>query len=180
MQNSQDPPFSLQPTITGELVDLRPLAASDLDDLFTVASDPLIWEQHPAKNRCKRDVFKIFFKESLASGGALVIIDRQNGKIIGSSRYHDYIPAESVVEIGWSFLARSYWGGVYNREVKHLMLNHAFKHLMSVIFLVNPANIRSCKAVEKIGGHHTGYRNKAGNRLLVYRIDKDNFMSQEN
>jgi N-acetyltransferase len=119
--------FDLQPTLRGELIDLRPLRADDFDDLYAVASDPLIWEQHPARDRYKREVFSELFRESLASGGALVAVDRATGKIIGSSRYHAYSAETGEVEIGWSFLGRLYWGGNYNGEMKRLMLRHAFQ-----------------------------------------------------
>jgi len=115
-------PFDFQPTIKGVLVELRPLRPDDWDPLFAVASDPLIWEQHPARDRYKPDVFRAFFREALASGGALTALDRKDGRIIGSSRFHDYNEQVSEVEIGWTFLARSHWGGRYNRELKQLML----------------------------------------------------------
>jgi RimJ/RimL family protein N-acetyltransferase len=119
--------FDLQPTLRGELVEVRPLRAEDFDDLYAVASDPLIWEQHPVRDRYLEDVFKEFFRESLASGGALIVIDRRTGQVIGSSRFHGYDPERSEIEIGWTFLARSHWGGIYNKELKQLMLRHAFR-----------------------------------------------------
>ena len=170
--------MNLQPVISGERVNIRPLKRDDLDALYAVAVDPLIWEQHPAKSRCERATFAMFFQESLDSGGALAIMETAGGQMIGSSRYHGFSAEESVVEIGWSFLARAYWGGIYNREVKDLMLRHAFRYVQGVVFLVDPENLRSQRAVEKIGGCHVGYRLKAGNRLLVYRIDKDEYFSK--
>jgi RimJ/RimL family protein N-acetyltransferase len=106
----------------GALVELRPLRPSDADDLFAVASDPLIWEQHPVRDRYKPDVFSAFFRESLASRGALTALDCKDGRIIGSSRFHAYDAQTREVEIGWTFLARSHWGGKYSREIKQLML----------------------------------------------------------
>ena len=108
--------FDFQPRLSGELLELRPLRAEDAEGLFAVASDPLIWEQHPAKDRHKREVFSELFRESLHSGGALAAIDRKDGRLIGSSRFHGYNADCSEVEIGWTFLARSHWGGTYNRE----------------------------------------------------------------
>jgi len=125
--------FDLQPKLKSDLLELRPLLSEDFDDLYTVTSDPLIWEQHPSKNRYERSVFEKFFLESLDSGGSLIVIDSNNNKVIGSSRYHGYNPEKDEVEIGWSFLARSYWGGVYNKEMKRLMLQHAFNYVNSVI-----------------------------------------------
>ncbi len=103
--------FDRQPHLKGELVELRPLRAEDFHALFAAGSDPLIWEQHPAKDRYQQDVFTKFFSDALASGGALIALDAKDGAVIGSSRYHGYDEANSEVEIGWTFLARSHWGG---------------------------------------------------------------------
>src|SRR5262245_58098307 len=125
--------FDRQPHLVGELLELRPLQPDDWDALFAVASDPLIWEVHPARDRYTEPVFREFFREALESGGGLVAIDRATGQIIGSSRYNwaDLLDesegAGCELEIGWSFLARAYWGGVYNREMKRLMLDYAFQ-----------------------------------------------------
>ncbi len=167
--------LDLQPKLKGNLLELRPLLPGDFDDLFTVASDPLIWEQHPAKNRHKKRIFEKYFSESLNSGGSLIAID-SNNNVIGSSRYHGYKPDKSEVEIGWSFLARSHWGGVYNKEMKQLMLQHAFNYVNSVIFLVGVQNIRSQRAVLKIGGTRVGIMPDAsGNDSFVYQIAKSNY-----
>ncbi len=164
---------NLQPTLTGNLLELRPLLAEDFEDLYAVASDPVLWEQHPARDRYQRPVFEKLFKESLASGGALVVVDLKDGKVIGSSRYHDYLPEPGEIEIGWSFLARSHWGGAYNREMKRLMLDHAFTFVDHVLFIVGVDNIRSQKAMEKIGGQRIGTRpDSRGNESYLYRISK--------
>jgi RimJ/RimL family protein N-acetyltransferase len=144
--------FELQPHLVGDLIEVRPLAHEDWESLFRVASDPLIWEQHPAHDRYQEEVFKEFFREALESAGAFVVIDRKTQGIIGSSRYFGFDPAKSEIEIGWTFLARSYWGGKYNAELKRLLLDHAFKFVESVVFLIGLTNVRSQKAVEKIGG----------------------------
>jgi RimJ/RimL family protein N-acetyltransferase len=159
-------PFDRQPVLKGALVELRPLRAEDFDDLYAVGSDPLIWEQHPAKDRYTEAVFRQFFREGLESGGALVARDLKTGGVIGSSRFHGYDPEISEVEIGWTFLARSHWGGAYNGEMKQLMLRHAFQFVDNVIFVIGPNNLRSQKAVEKIGGVRAGLRGEN----VVYRI----------
>ena len=164
-------PFDLQPTLKGEILWLRPLQPEDFDDLYAVASDPLIWEQHPANDRHQQDVFQAFFRAGLQSGGALIAIDSKDGRIIGSSRYNRYDQANSEIEIGYTFLARSHWGGVYNREMKQLMLRHAFQFVTTVVFLVGTQNYRSQRAMEKIGGVRDGIRRDgAGNESFVYRI----------
>jgi len=148
--------FDLQPHLKGELIELRPLKPKDWNDLFAVASDPLIWEQHPESDRYKEDVFKVFFREALECGGACVVIDSKSQRIIGSTRFYGYNPEKSEIEIGWTFLARKYWGGRYNAEMKRLLLNHAFKFVESVVFLVGEKNFRSQRAMEKIGAIKIG------------------------
>ena len=158
-------PIDLQPTLEGELITLRPLRADDWDGLFAVASDPLIWAQHPARDRHQREVFERFFREALeeaktGTGGAFTVIDRSTGTIIGSTRYHGFDADRSELEIGWTFLARSYWGGRYNGEMKRLLLNHAFTFARRAIFLVGVDNIRSQTAMERIGGVRSGFVDK--------------------
>jgi RimJ/RimL family protein N-acetyltransferase len=163
--------FDLQPILKGEILGLRPLRPEDFHDLYAVASDPLIWEQHPIKDRYKEEVFRGFFREALESGGALIAIDSKDDQVIGSSRFHGYDKEKSEIEIGWTFLARSHWGGAYNREMKQLMLRHAFRFVNSVIFLVGSQNLRSQRAMEKIGGVRVGSRTDGGGRdSFVYQI----------
>lgn len=164
-------PFDLQPTLTGTLLELRPLRPEDFPALFAVASDPLIWEQHPEPDRYTRPVFEKFFQGALDSAGAFVVIDRSDGRVIGSSRYYGYDPAASEVEIGWTFLARSHWGGRYNREMKRLMLDHAFRFVDRVVFRIGLRNLRSRRAIERIGGIEIGVRpDSRGEDAVVYEI----------
>ena len=169
--------FDLQPHLKGELIELRPIRREDWNDLFAVASDPLIWEKHPESDRYKEDVFKIFFEDALRSGGAFVVVDTKTQQIIGSTRFHGYDPEKSEIEIGWTFLAREYWGGRYNREMKELMLTHAFKFVENVVFFVGENNIRSQKATEKIGAVKSGaakkiYGNRPASLNVRYLIKK--------
>ena len=143
--------FELQPRLTGKLIELRPLTRDDFDALYSAASDPLIWEQHPEPDRYKPEVFQKFFDGALESKGALAVIERASGRIIGSSRYCDLNPAASQVEIGWTFLERKFWGGSYNAEMKALMLEHALRFVDRVVFLVGENNLRSQMALRKIG-----------------------------
>jgi len=173
-------PFDNQPLLTGDIIELRPLQREHYYHLFAVAADPLIWEQHPVRNRHVEPEFQVFFKDSLASGGALVAIETSNQQIIGSSRFHGYNEERSEIEIGWTFLARAYWGGTYNGEMKRLMLGHAFRYVNNVVFLVGPQNIRSQRAVEKIGGVKVGMKPDAGGRdSYVYQITAAAFAAQQ-
>src|SRR5580704_10571300 len=124
--------FDLQPVLNGELIGLRPLRPEDFAALYAVAADPLIWEQHPVKERYQEAVFTEFFREALHSCGALLVTDRKSGRVVGSSRFHGYVKETREVEIGWTFLARSHWGGACNGEMKRLMLAHAFKFVKRV------------------------------------------------
>lgn len=141
-----------QPTLVGDLVELRPSMPEDWDALFAVASDPLIWEVHPAHDRWREPVFRAYFDAGLASGGALTIIDRATGAVIGSSRYDNWVPETDEIEIGWTYIARAYWGGTYNREIKRLMLDHIHRYVATAVFTVGETNVRSRGAMTKIGG----------------------------
>lgn len=142
-----------QPVLEGERLLLRPLCPDDWDALYAVARDPLVWELHPANDRWKEEVFRAYFADALAQGGALAVIDKSSGAIIGSSRMQGHDPADGgSVEIGWTFLGRDYWGGAFNREMKRLMLVHALRFVERVDFRVGENNLRSRGAMEKIGG----------------------------
>jgi len=168
-----------QPVLEGDRLLLRPLAPDDWEALFAVASDPLVWEQHPAHDRWQEPLFRTFFDDALAKGGALAVIDKASGQVIGSSRYQGYDADLSLVEIGWTFLARSHWGGSANRELKRLMLEHAFRWVDTVEFLVGADNVRSRQAMAKIGGRlneNAEFRRPMGkDPHVVYEITRDAF-----
>ena len=171
-----------QPVLAGEHVRLRPLQPDDWDALFAVASDPLIWEQHPAHDRWQEPVFRPFFDDALANQGALIALDAQSGAVIGSSRYQGLEEADGgSVEIGWTFLARSHWGGVHNHEMKRLMLAHALASVAECRFLVGETNTRSRRALEKIGARLSDRREErvmAGGEViphLTYVITREDF-----
>jgi N-acetyltransferase len=144
--------FDLQPILVGETISLRPLITDDFEALYAAASDPLIWEQHPEPLRYQRQVFDGFFAGALASGGALLVTDKTSGEVIGTSRYYEWNPDQREVAIGYTFLVRSHWGGATNREMKQLMLSHAFRWAKVVWFHVGKNNWRSRRAMEKVGG----------------------------
>ena len=126
---------------------------------------------HPIKDRYREEVFTKFFREALESGGTLIAVDAKGRQVIGASRFHGYDEEKSEIEIGWTFLARSHWGGIYNKEMKHLMLRHAFRFVDRVVFLVGPQNVRSQRAMERLGGVRVGSRPDAsGQDSFVYEI----------
>lgn len=153
------------------------MGPGDFDDLYLIASDPMMWDQHPSKDRTERSVFKRWFDNGLASGGAVVVIDRADGRVIGTSRFDHYRPSLREVEIGWTFLIRSHWGGPYNQQMKHLMLDHAFEFVDSVVFRVHSENRRSQRAVEKLGAWFVGTEPDAHGRgqNCVFRIEAANY-----
>jgi len=159
--------MDFQPTLTGELAVLRPTVAEDWERMFAVAADPLIWEQHPFHNRWQEPVFRAYFEDALASGGGLTILDKASGAIIGASRYAFPDAVRDEVEIGWTFIARTYWGGVWNREIKRLMLDHIHRYVTGAVFVVGEKNMRSRRAMEKIGGVLQEGRIERGNGHML-------------
>lgn len=174
-----------QPVLEGEHVLLRPLCPDDWDALFAVACDPLIWAQHPAHDRWREPVFRAFCGDALANRGALVALDAQTGAVIGSSRFQGLEESREAgggsVEIGWTFLARSHWGGKYNHEMKRLMIAHALASVAEVRFLVGETNTRSRRALRNIGARLTDRREErimAGGAIiphLTYVITRADF-----
>jgi RimJ/RimL family protein N-acetyltransferase len=146
------PQPDFQPTLTGPTVTVRPVSAADWPELFAAGSDPEIWKVHPRSNRYTEPEFRAYFDSAVKSKMAFVFVDRATQKLIGSSRYYGYDAKLSEIEIGWTFIVRSHWGGPTNREVKRLMLDHAFGFVDTVIFWVGEQNWRSQGAMTKIGG----------------------------
>jgi RimJ/RimL family protein N-acetyltransferase len=171
--------IDLQPTyLVNDFVELVPLKQTDFEELYAVASDPLIWEQHPNPDRYKRDVFANFFEGALQSKGAFIIRDKENREAIGCTRFYDYVPEKSELQIGYTFYARSAWGKGINPVVKKLMLDYAFDFVDQVIFHVGANNIRSQKAMEKLGAVNLGleevaYYGEATRTNIVYAIYRD-------
>jgi RimJ/RimL family protein N-acetyltransferase len=168
--------MNLQPILEDDLVKLRPLEENDFESLYEIAKDPLIWAQHPS-SRYKIDVFSGFFSESMNSKGALIIIDKSSNSIIGSTRFKPVSDVNNAVEIGWSFLSRKYWDGKYNKAIKKLMIDYAFGFMEDIVFYIGKENIRSQKAVEKIGGQritgtHLKHLVKDSIADYTYRINK--------
>jgi RimJ/RimL family protein N-acetyltransferase len=169
--------FNLQPALEDAWIRLRGLKSEDFEPLYAVASDPLIWEQHPNRDRYQRDVFATYFKGAMESGGAFLVSDASTGQVIGSSRYYDLHAAQRSVAIGYTFIARQYWARGYNRRLKTLMLDHAFQFVDQVEFHVGANNLRSRKAMEKLGGTLVGevtmsYYGEPSRPNVIYRISK--------
>jgi RimJ/RimL family protein N-acetyltransferase len=170
-----------QPVLEGERLLLRPLASDDWDALFAVASDPAIWAVHPMHDRWQEPVFRDFFSDALAKGGALAVVEKASGEVVGSSRFQGYDPADGgTVEIGWTFLVRRLWGSGANAEMKRLMLAHALQFGERVSFRVGEDNVISRKAMARIGGRLTDRIDMTDTpngpmRHVVYEIDRASF-----
>lgn len=167
--------FELQPILENDRVMIRPLQENDFSTIYKIASDPLIWEQHPTRDRYKKEVFEKYFKGAIESGAAFVVFNNKK-QPIGCTRFYDL--NESSVAIGYTFLSRDHWGSTYNSALKTLMIDHAFRFVDKIIFHVGINNIRSQKAVEKLGAIKTGeedviyHGDISGNRNFVYALNK--------
>jgi len=169
--------FSIQPTLSNEKATLIPLEEADFEALYAVASDPAIWEQHPNKDRYKREVFRSFFDGALASGGAFKIIDKASGELAGSTRFYDYDAAANSILIGYTFYATRFWGTGINPSVKRLMLDYIFQFVDTVVFHVGANNIRSQMAMTRLGAvkvaeKEVAYFAEPTRHNFVYEIQK--------
>ena len=171
-----------QPRLQGERLLMRPVTAQDRERLYAVAADPELWAQHPASDRWQEAVFRAYFEDGLASGGALVAEEQASGAVIGWSRYSPEFVEPGEIEIGWTFLGRPWWGGLYNGEMKRLMLAHAFQFVDRVILRIGETNTRSRRAAEKIGARLQDGRRGAepmpGVVHLFYAVDKADFAAR--
>ncbi len=169
--------FNLQPTLENDVVKIQPLLQNDFEQLYGIASDPLIWEQHPNKNRYQREVFEVFFKGAIESGSAFLVFDKKTNAPIGSSRFYEFNQESNSVAIGYTFLARDHWGTTYNRALKTVMINYAFQIVNHIIFHVGANNLRSQKAIDKLGANKIGeeeiaYYGEPKKLNFIYQLDK--------
>ncbi len=169
--------MNVQATLENENVKLVPLNPNDFEELFSVASDPKIWEQHPNKDRYQREVFEKFFQGAIESKGAFIIMDKSSNEVAGSTRFYDYNPKENSIFIGYTFYATKFWGSKLNPQVKKLMLDYIFQFVDKVNFHVGKDNIRSQKAIEKLGAKkvdevNVAYFGEPEKLNVVFEIDK--------
>ncbi|PWS32019.1 GNAT family N-acetyltransferase [Pedobacter paludis] len=172
--------FDLQPTLENEVIKVVPVKEEDFEALYAVASDPLVWEQHPNKNRYQRDVFQTFFKGAIESGGAFIVYDKQTGNVVGSSRYYELDEENNSVAVGYTFIGRDFWGKGHNAALKKLMLDYAFQFVDKIILHIGATNFRSQKATEKLGASKIGelevaYYGEPIKLNFIYQVDKANW-----
>lgn len=173
--------FSIQPVLENEQVILYPLQGDDFEALYAVASDPKIWEQHPNRDRWKKDVFRNFFDGAMQSKGAFKIVDKLTGEIAGCTRMYDYNEAENSILIGYTFYGTQYWGKGINKAVKTMMLDYLFQFVSRVYFHIGAGNIRSQIAIgrigaEKVAEQEVAYFGEEVKLNFVYAIDKGKWM----
>lgn len=170
--------INIQPILENDSIILYPLREEDFNALYNVASDPKIWEQHPNKDRWKKEVFETFFEGALLSKGAFKIVDKATGNVIGSTRYYDYNNEDQSILIGYTFYAASSWGTGINKSVKAVMLNYIFQFVSKVYFHIGANNIRSQIAIGRIGAEKVAeqevtYFGEASKLNYVYEISKE-------
>lgn len=170
--------FSIQPVLENEKVILSPLQDKDFEALYSAASNPKIWEQHPNKDRWKKDVFRVFFEGAMQSRGAFTIEDKTTGGVIGSTRMYDFNEQENSIFIGYTFYTTSYWGKGINRAVKTMMLDYLFQFVSMVYFHIGAENIRSQIAISRIGAEKIAeqevtYFGEEPRLNFVYGINKE-------
>ena len=176
--------MTLQPILENEQIVARPLKEDDFETLYKVASDPLIWDQHPNKNRYQRAEFRIFFQGAMASKGAFLVLDKKTGEVIGSSRFYDWDEHSGTLLIGYTFFSRNYWGNNYNHSLKRLMIDHAFTFAKKVVFHIGAQNYRSQRSIEKLNAVKTGeieveYFGEPAKLNFTYEIEKKDWQPEE-
>jgi len=172
--------FSVQPVLENEEFQLIPLQQGDFESLYEVASDPKVWEQHPNKDRYKREVFENFFRGAIESNGAFKIIEKATGDVLGSSRYYDFDQEDNHIFIGYTFYGTKSWGKGINPKVKKLMLDYIFQFVNKVHFHIGKENFRSQTALERLGGQkiaeeEVAYFAEPSRTNFVYEIKKEDW-----
>ncbi|HEU4788456.1 MAG TPA: GNAT family N-acetyltransferase [Flavobacterium sp.] len=169
--------FNLQPdTLENDQIKIIPLKENDFEILYKVASDPEIWEQHPSKNRYQKDVFQLFFDGAVDSKSAFLVYNSATEELIGSTRYYDFDAENSKIAIGFTFLAKKFWGGNHNKAMKQLLIDYAFEHVDTIVFHIGKTNIRSQKAVSKIGATKMGIVDFNNIAHFEYHIQKKDWV----
>ena len=174
--------FSRQPVLENDKVRIRPLLESDFESLFALASDPLVWAQHPVPDRYKQDVFENYFRGGIESKGAVLVMDAATDQVIGSSRFYDFNPEDNSILIGYTFFGREFWGGHFNPSLKKLMLDYVFQFVDKVCFHIGAVNIRSQTAISRLGARKVAeadiaYHGEKSNANFIYEIAKSDWLS---
>jgi len=172
--------INIQPQLENDLVILEPLNQNDFENLYSAAADPKVWEQHPNKNRYKREVFQTFFDGAIESKGAFKIIFKETNQVIGSSRFYDYDENDASIIVGYTFYSTDSWGKGINPSVKKLMFDYIFQFVDKIYLHVGANNIRSQIAVQRLGctkiqEELVAYYGEEPKLNFVYEMTKENW-----
>ncbi|MGC4774775.1 GNAT family N-acetyltransferase [Micromonospora chalcea] len=155
-----------QPTLTGRLIELEPLAPNSALDLAEAANHPEIWtyldEPTPDSNAVAALVAEAVEEQQSGLRIPYIIRDRRTGAAIGSISFIDIQARHRGVEIGWAWLTPDYWGTGAVREASYLLMKHAFEAAgaIRVVFKTDSRNDRSQRAIERLGATREGvFRN---------------------
>jgi RimJ/RimL family protein N-acetyltransferase len=173
--------FSIQPQLENDLAKLIPLKETDFEELYKVASDPKVWEQHPNKNRYEREAFQNFFEGAMESGGGFLIWDKRTHELAGSTRFYGYEESDNSIHIGYTFYGTKFWGTGINPSVKKMMMDYIFQYVDNVLFHVGSENFRSRTAMYRLGAElieekDVAYYGEPTRRNAVYRITKKDYL----
>ena len=145
---------------------LQPLQATDWVGLWPIAQQVGLY-RFGSNDVSTQDKLKSYISDALteARDGSTIpfcIYDKRNDAIVGSTRYGLIDAKNKVVHIGWTWIAPAVQGTGFNHRVKFLMLRHAFESMNfeKVEFRIDERNIRSRKAVEKLGATLEGILRK--------------------
>jgi len=179
-----EPLFFRQPELENDKVRIRPLMESDFESLFALASDPLVWEQHPVPDRYKREVFQNYFNGGIESKGAVLVMDSATNEVVGTSRLYDFNPENNSIVIGYTFFGRKFWGGKYNPSLKRLLLDYVFQFVDRVYFHIGAFNIRSQTAILRLGAQkiaeaEIAYHGEKSNANFIFEIEKSDWISRK-
>jgi RimJ/RimL family protein N-acetyltransferase len=148
--------------LKGEFVELIPMTEEHFDVLFEMAEDRRIWE-FLNNDMSTYEKKLVFFQSAMQSKHAgdqfpFVVYHQKEQKIIGSTRYMHVNQPHRSVEIGATWYHPNYWASVVNLECKMLLLTHAFEELKTIRVWLKTSveNIRSQKAIQKIGAKYEG------------------------
>jgi RimJ/RimL family protein N-acetyltransferase len=173
--------MDLQPSFQNGLVTAIPLQKSHFDALYKAANDPLIWEQHPNKNRYQLADFTTYFEGAMQSEGAFLILDTNSKQVIGSTRFYGLElekEMEKQVTIGYTFYITSCWGKGHNHALKKMQLDYAFQFVDEVHFHIGATNKRSQISILRLGAtkikeEEIAYYGESSKLNYVYSIKKN-------
>ena len=145
-----------------ELIRLEPITLEHIQQMLPLSSDSDVWRWYTEDLTHPEDLKKWMMKLLDASRGGsqmtYAVLSKSTNEVVGSSSYGHIDWEEHCIEIGWTWLAKKYIGTGINKHMKFLMLQHAFSTMQieRLELRTDEDNIRSRKAMEKIGAKYDG------------------------